>query len=290
MTWLSPAAAKTQVVLPFTRDTPARIWLGFVNEVDDQPTSTLMTRVLPVLALGGVGLLVLSGGKQHREDTAPPPSSAAAARMTLAAAGGAAKDDGESDREAETPEEEPATEAPAVAAPTEEQPPAAPPEEPPASESQASDATPSDAPVVAPEPIAKPKREPKPPKPLSPAAARKAARAASGLRSALKDGRVKASRENFAVVSDGGSETAWDDAKAACSGLDIDGIGGWRLPSRGEAREIERGKAAPRAAYWTRQRGPHDDTIYVHDPRTRRSSPWLDQEIASVVCVQPKPR
>lgn len=255
------------------------MWLGFVNEADDQPASTLMTRVLPVLALAGVGLLVISGGKQEHAEAAPPPSSAAAARMTLAAAGGSKKTDDDA------PEEDAAEAAPAAVPEPQPEEPAAEPDEAPTVE-----AAPADAPPPEPEPLAKPKREPKPPKPLSPAAARKAARAASGLRSALKDGRVKASNENFAMVTADGEETGWDDAKAACGGLDVDGVGGWRLPSRGEAREIQRGKAAPRDAYWTRQRGPHDDTIYVHDPRTRRSSPWLDQEIASVVCVQPKPR
>lgn len=286
-------------MLPFTRETPARIWLGFVNEADEQPASMLTTRILPVLALAGVGLLVLSGGKQEHEDAAPPPSSAAAARMKLAAAGGAKAEPAEAP--AEEPEEAPAavpppTDAPDVAAepgqPTEDQP--APAADAPPAEASASDASPPETataePEPKPEPIAKPKREPKPPKPLSPGAARRAARAATGLRSALKDGRVKASRENFAVVSADGDEVGWSDAKAACAGVNVDGVGGWRLPSRGEAREIQRGKAAPRDAYWTRQRGPHDDTIYVHDPRTRRSSPWLDQEIASVVCVQPKPR
>lgn len=270
MTWLSPAAAKTQVVLPFTRETPARTWLGFVNEADDQPASTLMTRVLPVLSLAGVGLLVLSGGKQPHEDT-PPPSSAAAARMSLAAAADAPKSPDAAQDEAPQVE---APEAPVRPAPVA-------PEQP-----DASILTPPPAPAVA----AKPKRAPKPPKPLSAAAARRAARAASGLRSALADGRVKASRESFATLSGGGEEAGWNDAKAACSSLQIDGVGGWRLPSRGEAREIQRGKAAPSEAFWTRQRGPHGDTIYVHDPRTRRSAPWLDQEIARVVCVQPKPR
>ncbi len=251
------------------------MWLGFVNEADDQPASALMTRVLPVLALAGVGLLVLSGGKQEHAEVGPPPSSAAAARMTLAAAGGSKK------AEDDAPEED------AAAAP-----PAAVPEPQP---DERTAAEPDEAPTVEvapakPEPVAKPKREPKPPKPLSPAEARKAARAASGLRGALKDGRVRASNENFAMVTAGGEETGWDDAKAACSGLDVDGVRGWRLPSRGEAQEIQRAKVAPREAYWTRQRGPHDDTVFVHDPRTRRSSPWLDQEIASVVCVQPKPR
>lgn len=286
-------------MLPFTRETPARTWLGFVNEADEQPASTLTTRVLPVLALAGVALLVFSGGKQEHTEHAPPPSSAAAARMKLAADSGATKAEDELVAKDEPVAEDPdpvATPA-TVAEPVEGQPLANPPPlaqgEP--SEAQAPDAQPPEAAPTAPappppEPATAPKRPRKPPKPLSPAAARRAARAASGLRSALKDGRVKASNENFAVVSANGDETGWGDAKAACSGLDIDGIRGWRLPSRGEAREIQRGKAAPRDAYWTRQRGPHDDTIYVHDPRTRRSSPWLDQEVASVVCVQPKPR
>ncbi len=142
-------------------------------------------------------------------------------------------------------------------------------------------------------PDTEPKQRPKivrEPKPLSPGAARRASRAARALRGALGDGRVAASPENFARVTASGDELGWEEAKSTCANLEVDGVAGWSLPSRGQAREIHRGKAAPRSAYWTRQRGPHGDTIYVYDPRTRRASPWLDQEIASVVCVQPRPR
>ncbi|MGH1345267.1 MAG: hypothetical protein ACRBN8_27140 [Nannocystales bacterium] len=262
-------------MLPFTRETPDRLWLGFVNEAESQTASVLSTRVLPVLAVACVAALVLSGGKQSTHPHAPPPSSAAAARMQVAAAG-----------VHELPEPAPEETPDKVEAATPPQPP------PPA------EATPAPA-AVAPEPdlsapvVATPAPRPKvvrPPKPLSPAAARRAARAARTLRGALSQGRVQSSRENFAVPAADGDELGWTDAKTACSGLQVDGLGGWSLPSRAQAREIHRGKASPRSAYWTRQRGPHDDTIYVYDPRTRRSSPWLDQEIASVVCVQPRPR
>ena len=275
-------------MLPFTRETPGRVWLGFVDEADAQKASVLTSRVLPVLAVAGVAALVLSGGKQSHAPQTPPPSSAAAARMQVAAAGAAGSD--VPDSTAPTPEPEPTPPPAEKAEPANVEPAAAAPVESSAvaQPAPATEATPAEPAPQAQPP--KPKRQPKPPKPLSPSAAKKASRAAAGLRSAIAAGRVKASRDNFAATSVDGDEVGWDEAKAACSGLDVDGVGGWRLPSRGEAREIHRGGATGKAAYWTRQRGPHDDTIYVYDPRTRRSSPWLDQEIASVVCVQPRPR
>lgn len=277
------------LVLPFTREIPARQWLGFVHEEDSRGSSVLMSRVLPSLAVAGVVLLVVSGGKQHHEPEAPPASSAAAARAKVASVAGAGAG------QSADPPSEPAPAKP-ESAPAEPEPPEAP-------DTAAPAATPAAPPTPAAEPPPEPKPEPKPeptpepkpkkvrePKPLSPAAARRATRAAAGLRGAVASGQVKRSRENFAVTTAGGDEMGWDEAKATCSSLSVDGVGGWKLPSRGDAREIHRGNAATRGAYWTRQRGPHDDTIYVYDPRTRRSSPWLDQEIASVVCVQPRPR
>lgn len=260
-------------MLQFTRETPDRLWLGFVDEAEAQTASVLTTRVLPVLVVACVAALVLSGGKQNAEPEAPPPSSAAAARMQVAAV----STQETLDADAEATEVQPA--ATAV-------PPADPQPDPVAA---AAGPEPLVAPAAAPEPAPRPKIV-RQPKPLSPAAARRAARAARALRGALADGRVLASPENFALATADGDELGWTDAKSACASLQVDGHGGWSLPSRGQAREIHRGKASPRVAYWTRQPGPHGDTIYVYDPRTRRSSPWLDQEIASVVCVQPRPR
>jgi len=267
--WLSPRPATTVLVLPFTRETPDRLWLGFVDEAESRTASVLTTRVLPVLVAGCVAALVLSGGRPSPESEVPPPSSAAAARMQVAAATGRESRDANPDEAAsEAPPTAPSPAVPEPAPALTEAPP---------------------APHTAPEPTPRPKLV-RQPKPLSPAAARRATRAARALRSALVDGRIQASRENFALPAAEGDELGWTDAKSACASMHVDGIGGWSLPSRGEAREIHRGKASPRTAYWTRQRGPHGDTVYVYDPRTRRSSPWLDQEVASVVCVQPRPR
>lgn len=267
-------------MLPFTRETPDRLWLGFVDEAEAKSASVLATRVLPVLVIASIAALVASGGKRSKEPEAAPPSSAAAARMQVAAAG-----------HERSPQNDASAAAPVVPVPpepkTEPKPEPASAEEEAESEVQANPA-PQQPPVKAqPKPRPKVVREPTP---LSPAAARRAARAARGLRPALADGRVVASRENFALVNEDDGELGWEDAKSSCASLQVEGVGGWLLPTRGQAREIHRGKAAPRSAYWTRQRGPHGDTIYVYDPRTRRAAPWLDQEIASVVCVQPRPR
>lgn len=266
-------------MLPFTREIPARQWLGFVHESDSQGQSALMTRVLPGIAALGAVLLVVSGGKQTHEPEGPPPSSAAAMASRTASVAPSTPEPAPEPAPAPEPEPEPAPEPAAVEPTTADAPATDTPTDPPAA------ATPEPAP----EPVKKP-RVVKPPKPLSPAAARRASRAATDLRGAVASGSVKRSRENFATTTSDGDEQGWTEAKAACASLSIDGVGGWKLPTRSEAREIHRGSAAPNGAYWTRQRGAHDDTIYVYDPRTRRSSPWLDQEIARVVCVQPRPR
>lgn len=250
-------------MLPFTRETPARVWLGFVDEAQTQAASLLTSWVIPALVLVSAAVLIVTGGKRHNEPQDPPPSSAARIHVATAVA----SNKGASERvHAKT--------APPIGQ-------TLPPEEP-----EPATTVPEETPSSS-----KPQRLPQRlPKPLSPTAARKATRAARGLRDALSEGRARASRENFTIVALDGEETHWTDASDTCRGLQIDGVSGWRLPTRGEAREIDRGHAAPRSAYWTRQHGRHDDTIYVYDPRTHRSAPWLDQEIASVVCVQPKPR
>lgn len=247
-----------------------------------------MTVPIIVLSLLGVGTLVLSGGatKVHEEpvpasaaaavakptptssDPEPDPNSAATPNKTAAALA----DTGAEPSEVATPNAEANADSTAEGSAA-------------STPASANQTAPQTAPKIASAP--KPKREPKP---LSPAAQRRAERAAKKLRPAITDGRVKHSEENF-VVAQGGGDASWGDATATCAALQVDGVTGWKLPSRAEARELQRGRALPSGAYWTRQRATkHDDSIYVHDTRTRRSSPWLDVEVAGVVCVMPRPR
>ena len=291
------ARTTTLAVLPFTREIPGRRWLGFVPN-PGQKASSPLTVPIALLAVLCLGVLVASGGKQEHAEEGPPPSSAAAAAARMGAA--QASGDG-TPADAAKPEPEPEPEAPADPSPAEPANAVPPTGEAPAADEAAkpaTDATPDGtAPTASPEPQPepeaqpepRPKREPAPPKPLSAAAQKRAERAAPRLRAAISSNRVKKSRENF-VVAEQTDETSWTDAKAHCAGLSVDGVGGWKLPTRGEAREIQRGGAIKSGAYWTRQRAKFEDSIYVHDTRTRRSSAWLEEEIANVVCVQPRPR
>ncbi len=274
----SPNAAYSAgvVTLPFTRNVPSRRWLGFVSEAGEGGRSLAMP--MGVITAMGAVLLVASGGHAKKSEPEALPSSAAAAVVSR-----------------------PASEAPAApeADPDPPAPPAAPaPPETPvqarnadvdvdvdvdAAESNTTDAA---APTVR----DRPRREPKPLKPLNPAAQRRAKRAQVQLRGAVSDGRVHASRASFAVRV-AGEDTSWALATDHCQGLDVDGTSGWRLPSRSEARELQRAHALDSGAFWTRQRSARlGDAIYVYDTRTRRSAPWLEEETAAIVCVQPRPR
>lgn len=293
-TSLSPRCCRTVTVvelqrpsvLPFTREVPVRRWFGFVPNPDETSGSPLTVPLVVLTALG-IGILAFSGGATKVEHDAMPPSSAAAARhgsatmtskedaddASVGRASGAQSDDAPTHVDASTAPNDapdPSGDVPQLASPAIAKP-----------ASTASDV------VEEPQRAPKPKREPKP---LSAAAQRRAERAATKLRDAIASSRVVASPENFVVVSANG-DASWNDATTTCAALNIDGVQGWKLPSRGEARELQRGRALRAGAYWTRQRAAkHDDSIYVHDTRTRRSAPWLDVEIAGVVCVQPRPR
>ncbi|MEM6295016.1 MAG: hypothetical protein AAGA54_27335 [Myxococcota bacterium] len=271
-------------MLPFSREIPGRRWLGFVPNPDEKASSPL-TLPIALLAIAGLGILAVSGGAQHPATDAPPPSSAASAAAARLGAAQAAGSSSEAEPAATADPVDDAPDAPAVEAASVATPEAAGP----SSDAAAVDGEPEPPPAPEADPEPAPKPEPKPPKPLSATAQKRAERAAVRLRGAMKGDRVKASRESFAVLDHDG-ETSWADAKAYCAGLNVDGVGGWKLPTRGEARELQRGRAIQRGAYWTRQRAKFDDSIYVHDTRTRRSSAWLEEEIAGVVCVQPRPR
>jgi hypothetical protein len=72
----------------------------------------------------------------------------------------------------------------------------------------------------------------------------------------------------------------------------VDGVGGWRLASRGELRDLGRARLlASGMAYWSRSGAADPDAAYVFNTRTRRSAVRLKQEpTAATVCVQPRPR
>jgi hypothetical protein len=126
--------------------------------------------------------------------------------------------------------------------------------------------------------------------PMTPAQLRKAQRVARQLDAAIADGRVKTSSLSFAVVVEA-EGTFFSEAATMCNELVVDGVGGWRLPSVGELRDLGRARTLPGAAYWSRTRASDPEMVRVYNTRTRRSGAWLQSEpTGSAVCVQAKPR
>jgi hypothetical protein len=132
-------------------------------------------------------------------------------------------------------------------------------------------------------------RLPDPPPPLTAREARLARQAERGLRDAVQSASVVVSPMVFArpVELDG---TSWDEAVVACRELVVDGVGGWRLPTRREAGEL-RGRL-PADVVWTKTTSGRDpEAAWVYDLERRRAAVWLKLEpTASTVCVQPRPR
>lgn len=141
-----------------------------------------------------------------------------------------------------------------------------------------------------------PKTTPKPPrrvvepKPLTKQQRRRATKAARALRDALEGGEVQSSKLMFAAAIDA-DDDHWSTAIVTCAGLQAGGIGGWRLPSRGELRDLRRAKLLVADAYWTRHANRDEEEAGVaFSARTARTGAWMSSETAAIICVQPRPR
>ncbi len=83
--------------------------------------------------------------------------------------------------------------------------------------------------------------------------------------------------------------TTWSAARTFCNALEVDGVGGFRLPHRRELQAVDVAGYLRAAPHWSRTT-PDDDreSAYVLHPSTGQLTVWYKQESAAVICVRPR--
>ncbi|MCX4244952.1 hypothetical protein [Paraliomyxa miuraensis] len=105
---------------------------------------------------------------------------------------------------------------------------------------------------------------------------------------ALADGRLVALDE-LLVLSLGPETTTWDEAFGRCKRRKLDGVMGWRLPSKAQLAKLHKAKLLAAGSYWSRSEVGGDE-VYVLDSTTGRMNQYLKVEPnARVLCVRKRP-
>lgn len=130
-----------------------------------------------------------------------------------------------------------------------------------------------------------PKDEPMPPPTTPPAPGEKDSLDVR-LASDIDAGRVEIIGHMYLLAKTPQRTTTWDDADKICRGRSISGVGGWRLPSKSQARKLRKAGKLQRASYWTSTRVGHDEMV-AYDGGTGKTTVWLKIEPnAQAVCVR----
>lgn len=262
--------------ITFEQDVPAKQWLSFIPTAAAK-RGVRRRRLFPIagVTIAALGLAAFSLGTNAEAE--PPVESVADA--VAEAEPSELPEPTESTAAAQTNTDATAEPTPATdAAPDPVLAAAVPPT--PAVEASEADAAPP-----------KPVRKVVEPKPLSERQLRRAKKAARALRGAIDDGSIATAKYSF-VATINGEDDVWTAAVDACGSLQAGGIGGWRLPSRLELRDLRRSSTLRADAYWTRHRvaGSDDGSGVAFSTRTGRTGAWMATETAAIVCVQPRPR
>ena len=105
---------------------------------------------------------------------------------------------------------------------------------------------------------------------------------------AVADGKIKRSGKTLVVAAPRETMT-WDEADRRCRQRKVAGLGGWRLPTRGQLSQLRRAGLATTGSFWTRQVVGVDE-VYAFDAKSARSSLWLKIEPnARSLCVRKAP-
>lgn len=105
---------------------------------------------------------------------------------------------------------------------------------------------------------------------------------------AIADGRLQELGE--LLVSSSGSETmTWDEAVGRCRRRKVEGMKGWRLPSKGQLVKLRKAKLLSGGTYWSRSVVGGDEA-YAYDGGSGRMNVWLKMEPnARALCVRKRP-
>lgn len=110
----------------------------------------------------------------------------------------------------------------------------------------------------------------------------------AAIEAALADGRLEALDELLVLTTDPGTIT-WDEAAERCKRRKLDGLRGWRLPSKAQLAKLRKAKVIKGGSYWSRSEVGGDE-VYVLDAATGRMNQYLKIEPnARALCVRNRP-
>jgi hypothetical protein len=109
------------------------------------------------------------------------------------------------------------------------------------------------------------------------------------LAAAIAEGRVREAGP-LLLVDTGPSTVTWDEAVSRCRRRKLGGVGGWRLPGKGQLVELRRAKLLGPGSYWSRSTVGEDEAFVV-DAASGEASQWLKIEPnGRVACVRTRPQ
>jgi hypothetical protein len=111
---------------------------------------------------------------------------------------------------------------------------------------------------------------------------------ALALEQAARDGKLTAIGKLY-VVKIGTDTTTWNEAASNCRSKSVAGVGGFRLPSRGELRRLRSAKVLDGASYWSRDKGEAGDEAFTVDGGSGNEVVYLIEEPnGAAICVRAK--
>ncbi len=282
-TELTPTALRKRLREPVRDEDVARI------QSEPGPSrSGLLLGLLGAAALIGLGLFALGGSDERSGERSASTAAPTVAAAALAGTHAARSDAAVTPRRAVAPAPKTARAMPAPAE-AEAEAIAAPAVPPPAEPLAPSEAAP-DADSPTPSPISPPTRQDDPertaPTPVSAVPPPPTDSEPLRIDQAIRSGRVRAI-DSLLVIKAGSEELAWSQAKASCRTKRVEGLGGWRLPSRHEISRLRRARVLTSGVYWSRDRGDVDDEAYGVNAATGASHRYITIEPAArAQCVR----
>jgi hypothetical protein len=106
------------------------------------------------------------------------------------------------------------------------------------------------------------------------------------LEQAAREGRLVVVGKLFAAKTDS-ETTTWHEAAARCRAKQVAGVGGFRLPTRGELRRVRGAKVLESTSYWSRDKGEAGDEAFTIDGGSGNEVVYLLEEPnGAAICVR----
>lgn len=129
---------------------------------------------------------------------------------------------------------------------------------------------------------------PAPVVPPPPNTAPSASQLEAAIAAAIEQGRLM-EHEDLLVLPTGADTMAWEDAIARCRRRKVEGMRGWRLPTKGQLARLRKAKLVSSGTYWSSSVVGGDEA-YAVDAGSGRMNVWLKMEPnARAICVRKRP-